>query len=301
VKGFKSRLTFALRLLTAALIWGYLLLISGSAYIGASSLTQPAHSSICCITPLDMGLAYEPVSFKNADGQALQGWYIPSQNDAVVILLHGYGANRMSMLAHAKMLAENGYGVLLYDQRASGESEGKVRSWGWADIQDVSAALEFVQVQAEDQANRVGILGCSIGGQIAIQSAANEPALRAVVADAPTYSSTVDILPPIRTQDWITWPVYPLLFQFIEWRSGVSKPIPLLQALEEISPRPLLIISTGKSDEMRHAQRYFERAGEPKTWWNIPEASHCTGQVARPDEYEQAIINFFNQAFSIEK
>jgi uncharacterized protein len=292
-----QRMVFALRLLVMVVIWTYLLVITGSAYLAASGLIRSSQNSICCSTPADFGLEYSSAQFSTSDGWVLRGWYIPSRNGAVVILLHGYGANRLAMLAHAQMLARNDYGVLLYDQRASGESEGEVRSWGWADIEDVNAALAYVQQQPDVHPNRIGILGCSIGGQIAIQAAARQTELSAVIADAPTYSSAADLILPDHPKDLILWPVYPLLFQFIEWRSGVLAPEPLLEAVKQITPRPLLIISTGLGMEMQQAQHYYERAGQPKVWWNIPDSQHCSGQESHPQQYEQTIVQFFDEAF----
>jgi uncharacterized protein len=297
---WKQSLVFILRLVIVAAVWAYLLLIVGSSYIGAVGLTLPARSSVCCQTPADFGLDYRTVQFDTPDGLALKGWYIPSRNGAAVILLHGYGTNRLSMLAHASMLAEAGYGVLSYDQRATGESEGEVRSWGWADIGDVGAALAFVQDQPDVQANRIGILGCSIGGQIAVQSAARLPGIGAVAADAPTYSQVADLILPDQPREWAIWPIHPLLFQFIQWRSGEKSPGPLLEAIPQVSPRPLLIISTGQGQEYFQAQRYYAEAGEPKVWVNIPDAVHCTAQLTHPDTYAQAVIRFFDDAFKIE-
>jgi uncharacterized protein len=292
----KRRIHYVLRLLMAAAVWTYFLMIVGSAYLGAMVITQPGNSSICCITPSHYDLEYEPVSLTTHDDVQLSGWYIPSKNGAAILLLHGYGANRLSMLEQAKMLADHDYGVLLYDQRGSGESEGVVRSWGWADIPDIEAAINFVKHQPGIEADRIGVLGCSIGGQIAVQAAAQQPELRAVIADAPTYSGISDLILPDQLQEWITWPVYPLLFQFIEWRSGVPFPGSLQEAIGQIPPRPLLIISTGQANEMRQAQHYFRRAGEQVTLWNIPEASHCSGHEARPSEYQQTIVHFFDQS-----
>jgi pimeloyl-ACP methyl ester carboxylesterase len=291
------RMVFTLRLLMMVVIWTYLLVITGSAYLAATGLVQSSHNSICCSTPAEFGLDYSSAQLSTSDGLALKGWYIPSRNGAAVILLHGYGANRLAMLTHAQMLASNDYGVLLYDQRASGESEGKVRSWGWADIEDVSTALAFVQQQPDVLPGRIGVLGCSIGGQIAIQAAARQPELRAVIADAPTYSRAADLILPDHPKDRILWPVYPLLLQFIEWRSGVPAPEPLLEAVQQIAPRSLLIISTGQEMEMLQAQHYYERAGQPKAWWNISDGQHCSGQESHPQQYEQTIVQFFDKAF----
>ena len=96
-------------------------------------------------TPGERGLTYENIALTTADGLKLRGWYIPSHNRAAVIALHGYGSNRLGAMPYAEMLAGHGYGVLLYDQRASGESEGAVLSWGWRDVGDVASALDFLK------------------------------------------------------------------------------------------------------------------------------------------------------------
>lgn len=48
--------------------------------------------------------------------------------------------------------------------------------------------------------------------------------------------------------------------------------------------------------ELRIAENYYEHAAEPKTLWQIPEAGHGGGLLARPAEYEQTVITFFNQS-----
>ena len=71
------------------------------------------------------GADYREVSFKARDGVKLSGWYRPTRNGATVIALpHGGGGHRGGALAHARMLARHGYGVLLYDARGRGRSEG---------------------------------------------------------------------------------------------------------------------------------------------------------------------------------
>jgi len=71
------------------------------------------------------------VKLTTSDGVELEGWYRPSRNGASVMLLSGGGSNRMGPLRHARMLERHGYGVLVYDPRGSGNSEGAVNSCGW--------------------------------------------------------------------------------------------------------------------------------------------------------------------------
>ena len=85
------------------------------------------------------------MTFTGGDGVTLAGWFAPPENGATIILLHGYGGNRLGMRWHAEVLVEAGYGVLMYDERASGESGGTVRSFGWQDGADVGGAVEYLK------------------------------------------------------------------------------------------------------------------------------------------------------------
>ena len=74
----------------------------------------------------------------------LSGWYIPSRNGAAVISFPG----RASSQQRAKLLARHGYGVLLFDRRGEGESEGDPNLFGWQGERDIHAAVAFLQGRA---------------------------------------------------------------------------------------------------------------------------------------------------------
>ena len=71
-----------------------------------------------------------------SDGLRLAGWYVPSRNGAAVIAFPG----RNGPQAHTRMLARHGYGVLLFDRRGQGESEGDPHGLGWEGEKDIKAA-----------------------------------------------------------------------------------------------------------------------------------------------------------------
>jgi hypothetical protein len=137
--------------------------------------------------------SYAEVAFEATDGARIAGWYRPSANGASVIVLHGGGGDRTGTLAHAEMLARHGYGVLLYDARGRGESEGVANSYGWGWEKDAAGALDFVRAQPDVQDGRVGGLGLSSGADTMIDLAAHRRDLRAVVADGAAMRS-----PPAR-------------------------------------------------------------------------------------------------------
>ena len=152
----------------------------------AVAATNVPRTAVGLDTPRAHGLAYEDVTFSTADGVALSGWYVPSRNGAAVVLLHGAGSTRSAVLAHAVVLADDGFGVLLYDARGHGRSQGRAMDFGWYGDLDVAAAVDFVAGQAGVEPGRVAALGLSMGGEEALGAAASDPRIRAVVAEGAT-------------------------------------------------------------------------------------------------------------------
>lgn len=85
---------------------------------------------------------------------------------------------------YAQQLAERGYLTIAFDPSFTGESGGMPRRVASPDIntEDFSAAVDFLSVQPEVDAERIGILGICGWGGIAIQSAINDPRIKATVA-----------------------------------------------------------------------------------------------------------------------
>lgn len=257
--------------------------------------TTPARSNLCCQTPSDYGHPYEEVRFTGGDGMTLRGWWIPSKNGAAIILLHGYGSNRTQMLSRADILAGEGYGVLLYDLRAHGRSEGEYRTLGWADIRDVPGALEFVRSQPDVAEDKIGILGFSVGGQIALRAAAQFPEIDAVVAEEPAYVHTGDFPPTRGAHERSGAFVYRLDLPLIMLRTGERIPLGLIAVLPELATQPVLYLSSGHEDGFGHRLvANFHQHTQNSSLWNVPEANHGTIPRDRPEEYKKRITEFLN-------
>jgi fermentation-respiration switch protein FrsA (DUF1100 family) len=278
----------------AALLAG-LVLISyvGLPIIYARGVARPSHAPVCCTTPADIGLDYEDVSFKTDDGLTLYGWYIPSQNKAAVIISHGIGGNRSSHLEQGAVLAEQGFGVLLLDLRAHGESEGAMTSFGG---DDVVAAVNYLQTRDDVDPDRIGAMGISLGGLVTIQAAAVNQDIRAVVAEGSAPNAIRDLPRPKTLAHWLDLPFH--WVTLLVWKHlGVSAPISTVEAVERISPRPVLLISGTQSQYEQALQRkFFAAAGEPKTLWEVSEAGHAETWRTNPGEYEERIVLLFREA-----
>lgn len=281
-----------LRLFILLIVASYFGVVLYSSLSITSMLTVPLKGDVCCFD-----LPHQGMHFKTADGLTLFGWYVPPRNGAVVILMHTYYMNRRQVIHVARMLIDHGYGVVMYDQRASGQSDGEVRSLGWLDIPDVSQAVLWVQSQPGVDADRIGIYGCSMGGAIALAAAAQNPAVAAVAADAPSPLTFDESRPPFDGPSWfITFPTYALYYSFVSLQAHVTPSMPTGQAAQMIAPRSLLLISTDQPGEAQRVDGFYAAAGQPKSRWHIPEAGHCGGPSTRPTEYERELTEFFDAA-----
>lgn len=268
----------------------------------ANRAIHPTRFPVGPASPADLGMQYEDVALTTADGLELRGWYVPSLNGAAVIAVHAYNGNRTGVLYHAELLARSGFGVLMLDLRAHGESQGQSFAFGWDADQDIFAALDYLQGRPEVDPQRIGALGLSIGAEIILQAAARDHRLRAVVAEgAGSRSFDEWMLAPASAGE----PPWPLLVPG-QWTfyhaggllSGV-KPAPALDLLiYEISPTPLLLISAG--DETPLATIYFEAARPPKQHWARPEAGHIDALFAQPETYGEKVLDFLDQSLLLQ-
>jgi alpha/beta superfamily hydrolase len=236
--------------------------------------------------------AYQTVKFTASDGVDLEGWYRPSRNGASVLMLSGGGGNRRSTLRHAKMLERNGYGVLVYDPRGSGNSEGTVNSYGWGWEKDAAAALDFLAEREDVEAGRVGALGLSTGADIAIDIAARRDDVKAVVADGSAAIGYEDLKeysdkPLDRAPMWV-------LFKAIEVIQGRSGPKESLADQLARSRAPHLVVSAGKP-EKQWGELYDRAGGDRSELWYLPNASHTAALKQYPQAYQQRVVSFFDE------
>ena len=79
------------------------------------------------------------------DNVRLSAWYTPPQNGALILVAHGYGDKRTEH--YYTLFASHGYGVIAWDFRAHGTSEGNFSSLGYYEVLDARAALDFALAQ----------------------------------------------------------------------------------------------------------------------------------------------------------
>ena len=100
-----------------------------------------------------------------------------------MLLFHGVGDNRSGNLGYAEFLLRHDYSVVMMDSRAQGESGGDMATYGYKERYDTVAITD--KLYSTEKVHQLYALGVSMGGAIALQSAAVEPRIRGVVAEDP--------------------------------------------------------------------------------------------------------------------
>jgi fermentation-respiration switch protein FrsA (DUF1100 family) len=253
------------------------------------------HAARSAVPENRLGVAYEDVRFTTSDGLELRGWYVPSRNGAAVIAFPG----RNGPQRQARMLARHGYGVLLFDRRGEGRSEGEPNAWGWSGERDVFAAIAWLKHRPDVDPRRIGGIGLSVGGEMMLEAAAESRDLAAVVSEGAGARAFSDEMqhdvPPVEQALGVI--LYGVRTASVAVFANQTPPRNLRDLVGRIAPRPLMLIADPESGNGEDLSRgYYRAAGQPKALWEIPGAGHVRGIVARPAEYERRVVGFFDRA-----
>jgi pimeloyl-ACP methyl ester carboxylesterase len=266
--------------------------------------------SLYLVFPIGMGVAalwparadigqppagFTEVNLTTAGGENLSAWYLPPQNGAAVILLHGAGGSRESVRAYAELLARRDYGVLAVDLRGHGQSSGKTNRLGWMGSPDVGAAVDYLLDQADVE--RIGGLGISMGGEVLLGASAQFPQISAIIADGATRRSLAELLALPSERPLVRNFTARVFFGSVQLLGGGQPPAPLLDEMRAAPSTRFFLIAAGENEqETAFNQLFAENLGANASLWIVPGVGH-TGAFSRyPQEYEQRLIAFFDGA-----
>lgn len=279
-------------------------------------------------------IEHKKVTFQNRYGIRLAAdLYQPknSQGKLAAIVVGGpFGAiKEQSSGLYAQTMAERGFITLAFDPSFTGESGGEPRHVASPDIntEDFSAAVDFIGLLPNVDRQRIGIIGICGWGGMALNAAAIDKRIKAVVAstmydmsrvmsrgynDSVTAVQRTATLEQLAQQRWLdaekgTPAVGPVSLeltggepQFVVDYAGYYKSkqrgfhprainsnaawtltnalsfmnMPLLSYINEISPRPLLLVHGEKAHSRYFSETVYAAAAEPKELLIIKGANH---------------------------
>jgi alpha-beta hydrolase superfamily lysophospholipase len=244
----------------------------------------------------------EEFDVRAADGSNLRGWKVRSAklSDDWVLLFHGVADNRMGVLEHARILLLAGYDVVMMDARAHGASDGAMATYGWLERNDTRAIVEALE--KTEHPRHLLALGESMGAGIALQSAAVEPRIEAVVAEA-SFANLREAAydyAGLRRYPWLGKTLFaPGTWTMIYHAERLAE-----LSAAEVSPEkavaarafPVLLICDAADVALpcRHTKRIYDAARGPKQMWIVPGAFHTAALGYEPVEFRMRVLDFYN-------
>ncbi|WP_020579639.1 alpha/beta hydrolase [Actinopolymorpha alba] len=270
------------------------LILIWSPLVDAVTATNPPTTKVGNITPGDRGHPYDDVTLVTADGVHLRGWYVPSHNGVALAMVPSAGSTRSGLLGEAMVLADYGYGVLLFDTRGNGASDGDAMDLGWSGELDVRAAVSYLAAQDDVDRSKIGVIGVGRGGEAAITAAASDPRISAVVAEGLGRRAPGDALMLRATPaNWLQG-----LRESVEYVGvGVlrhSLPPPVLRgSVAAMAPRRLMIIA--ERGEILAGRLYLEAAPGSVTLWQLPNTPPMQAFDAMAPAWEEHVTTYLER------
>jgi uncharacterized protein len=245
-------------------------------------------------------VAVEPVQILRSQpaengNNLISGWLVRGvRGHGMILLVHSLRSNRVEMLSRARFLNEQGYGALLIDLQAHGETPGDRITFGARESEDVEAAMAYLRNAFPGE--RLGAIGVSLGAA-AIVLAKHPLRLDAVVLESlhPTLREAVENRLRLHLGQFGPM-LAPLLLWQISPRLGISPgeldPISRIGDLNA----PVLLVS-GTDDyhtTVPETERLFDAARQPKELWIVPGGGHFNMHSYAGKEYEKCISGFFH-------
>jgi fermentation-respiration switch protein FrsA (DUF1100 family) len=275
----------------------FLLPLLAAAYLGSNYL-MARRKPDKATSPADYGLAFEEAEFQTGDGLTLRGWYMPVDHSTrTIILCPGANGSMDSDVIYAAWFHQIGLNVLIFDWRAHGRSDGSLVTLGYNERYDLIAAVEFAKSKG---ATRIGVLGFSMGGTVALATAAVRADIDAVAADGAFVHIVTAIAGGLierNVPDSLAYMLARLLLIAVSARTGLNLfTIDPVRWIDRIAPRPILLLYGGHDPFAPRAEvdLLIYRARQPIEVWRVPDAAHRDLHLRRADEYRRRVVGFFD-------
>jgi acetyl esterase/lipase len=140
-------------------------------------------------------LAHQQITFLSDGTEVAGDLWVPAglaadQRRPAIVVGHGFGVLKESLLAVGEFFCRAGYVTLSIDYRTFGASGGEPRGqlFPLRQVEDFRNAVSYLQTRPDVDANAIGIWGASFGGAIVIWTAAVDRRVKAVVAEVPVVN-----------------------------------------------------------------------------------------------------------------
>jgi pimeloyl-ACP methyl ester carboxylesterase len=187
--------------------------------------------------------------------------------------------NRSSGVGAIERLGRRGFDVLAFDSRAHGESDGEICTYGFHETRDLQRIVDIAA------AGPIVLLGTSLGAAVALQYAAEDSRVRAVIA-VETFSDLRAVATE-RAPWFFTSSVIERAFEIAE-RQGQFEVAAVSTVRAAARIRAPVLLVHGDADletSAEHSRRVLAALGGPRRLILVPGAGH--NESLRPRVWAQ--------------
>ncbi len=250
--------------------------------------------------PSEADLLCEEIVVSTTDNTKLDGWLIKAAAPVkgTIIYLHGVADCKIDGIRFAKLMHDNHFNVFLYDSRRHGKSGGEYCTYGFYEKHDVSRVIDYLSARKDIELGKIGLFGTSMGAAVAIQAAAIDKRIIAVVSES-SFATLRTIFDDYQKR-MIKLPFHylrNLVIVHAELRAKFkAREVSPLEAVQTIRI-PILIVY-GTDDHLikhQYSLMLFEKANQPKEIFPIHGAAHNNTWDIAGKKYGQKLLEFFGK------
>lgn len=243
----------------------------------------------------------EKVSILSFDGLKLKGIFLPAEQktDKIILAVHGFRVNAMKDFAGlVYFYHQQGYHVLLVDDRAHGASEGKYIGFGCLDREDCYRWIHYLDQRFQGKCS-IFLHGISMGAAtVLMTSSMNLPqSVKGIIADCPYTSIWEEFcyLTEREKKSWlIMYPIMKLAGKICKVVAGYE--YDEISSAEEVKETkiPILLIH-GKEDRFvppSMSEKIYNNCVSEKKLLIVPNAKHAESYYVAKEKYEENVLNF---------
>lgn len=247
--------------------------------------------------PEDVQVDYEVCRIEDSSKSVLELWAIAgaSPEGPCVVVLHGWGDSRLGALGWLSTLKPVAGRIILYDQRAHGESLHRRCTCGRREADDAAAVVRWLRQREPERA--IVLFGCSMGAAIAIEAAiACGNLVDAVIADSPYRDFTQALAATLAASALPSRGVAPLA----AWLAGAPGEAVAGRATRLTQP---LLVLHGTEDQIagQDQARRIAQSAPNGTLVTFSGAAHLQASADQPREYTRALRQFIGELPAQEK
>lgn len=275
-------------------------------FVSAYKITHPSKITTPQISA-NIAPDYKNISYSSESEEKINGWFFSAKGSKnTVLLVHGYGRNRLQFDEDTFKLitrfTNEGFNVMTFDLRGSGNSAGSISTFGLNETADVLSAIKYLKQQDTE---KIVLMGFSTGASSCLSAVSETPyrdSIIGVIGDSP-YSKIDNYIDyAISSSSWL--PDFPFKYTInfaVKKLSKVTNEMDIIPKIPAIIPTPILLIDGAQQDISASDntkllyELYFRKSPVPAHYWNSGFQEYGHSFLKSPTKYLDTVMEFVSE------